>query len=143
LSSCNTFNQIVFGVSYFFASPPYQGEKMSTGILAPTTIVLGIPGTLSTSSLVSVAMPFSGKITGAYVAVVGAPAGSALTADLKVGSDVAAAFSIAAGGYSDEGTLTPANVDFAAGDLVHLDVSAVGSGTAGSNMTVAFTVIQG
>ena len=116
---------------------------MATTVLAPTTIVLGIPGTLSTSSLVSVAMPFSGKITGAYVAVTGAPAGSALTADLKVGSDVAATFSIAAGGYSDEGALTPANVDFAAGGLVHLDVSAVGSGTAGSNMTVAFTVTEG
>ena len=31
-------------------------------------------------------------------------------------------------------------VSFAAGALVSLDVSAVGSGTAGSNMTVAFTV---
>jgi hypothetical protein len=143
LSSCNTFNQIVFGVSYFLYRPFTQGEIMSTGILAPTTVVLNIPGTLTTNSLVSVAMPFGGKITGAYVAVTGAPTGSALTADLKVGSDVAAAFSIAAGGYSDEGALTPANVDFAAGDLVHLDVSAVGSGTAGSNMTVAFTVIQG
>ncbi len=117
---------------------------MSTGILAPTTVVLNIPGTLSTSSLVSVAMPFSGKITGAYVAVTGAPTGAALTADLKVGSDVAAAFSIAAGGYSDAGTLTPANVDFAAGDLVHLDVSGVGSGgSAGTNLTVAFTVTEG
>ena len=116
---------------------------MSTAVLAPTVVTLTIPGTLSTSSLVSVAMPFDGKITGAYVAVTGAPAGSALTADLKVGSDVAAAFSIAAGGYSDEGTLTAANVDFAKGGLIHLDVSAVGSGTAGSNMTVAFTVTEG
>jgi hypothetical protein len=116
---------------------------MSTAALAPTTIVLGIPGTLSTSSLVSVALPFNGRITGAYVAVTGAPAGSALTADLKVGSDVAAAFSIAAGGFADAGTLTAANTDFVAGDLISLDVSAVGSGTAGSNMTVAFTVQQG
>jgi hypothetical protein len=116
---------------------------MSTGILAPTTIVLNIPGTLTTNSLVSVAMPFSGKITGAYVAVTGAPTGSALTADLKVGSDVAATFSIAATGFSDEGTLTPANVDFAQGGLVHLDVSGIGSGSAGTNLTVAFTVVEG
>jgi hypothetical protein len=87
-------------------------------------------------------MPFKGVITGAYLAVTGAPAGSALTADLKVGADVAAAFSIAAAGYSDEGTLTAANVDFAKGDLVHLDVSAVGSGTAGTGATVAFTVSE-
>jgi hypothetical protein len=116
---------------------------MSTAVLAPTTIVLGIPGTLSTSSLVSVALPFNGRITGAYVAVTGAPQGSALTADLKVGSDVAAAFSIAAAGYVGAGTLTAANTDFVAGDLISLDVSAVGSGGAGTNMTVAFTVVEG
>jgi hypothetical protein len=116
---------------------------MSTVLLAPTTIVLGIPGTLTTNSLVSVALPFNGRITGAYVAVTGAPLGSALTADLKVGSDVAAAFSIAAAGYVDAGTLTEANTDFVAGDLISLDVSAVGSGAAGTNMTVAFTVVQG
>jgi hypothetical protein len=86
------------------------------------------------------AAPFSGKITGAYVAVTTAPAGSALTADLKVGSDVAAAFSIAASGTSDEGTLTDANVDFNKGDLLHLDVSAVGSGTAGANIVCSILV---
>jgi hypothetical protein len=116
---------------------------MSTAALAPTTIVLGIPGTLTADSLVSVALPFNGRITGAHVAVTGAPAGSALTADLKVGADVAAAFSIAAGGFADEGTLTAANTDFVAGQLISLDVSGIGSGTAGSNMTVAFTVQQG
>ena len=116
---------------------------MSTAVLAPTVVTLNIAGTLSTSSIVTMAMPFAGKITGAYVAVTTAPVGSALTADLKVGSDVAAAFSIAAAGTSDEGTLTAANVDFAKGDLVSLDVSAVGSSTAGSNMTVAFTVTEG
>lgn len=107
---------------------------------APVVLTLGIPGTLSTSSEVKMAAPFSGKITGAYVAVTTAPAGSALTADLKVGSDVAAAFSIAAAGTSDEGTLTAANVDFVKGDLLHLDVSAVGSGTAGANIVCSFIV---
>ena len=116
---------------------------MSTTVLAPTTITLNIAGTLSASSIVTMAMPFAGRITGAYVAVTTAPVGSVLTADLKVGSDVAAAFSIAAAGTSDEATLTSANCDFAAGDLVHLDVSAVGSSTAGANMTVAFTVTAG
>ena len=116
---------------------------MSTAVLAPTTIVLGIPGTLTTNSLVSVALPFNGRITGAYVAVTGTPTGSPLTADLKVGTDVAAAFSIAAGSFADAGTLTAANTDFVAGDLISLDVSAIGSSAAGSNITVAFTVIEG
>jgi hypothetical protein len=116
---------------------------MSTAALAPQTITLTIPGGLATTSIVTMAMPFAGTITSAWVAVTTAPVGSALTADLKVGSDVAAAFSIAAAGTSDEGTLTAANCDFAAGALVSLDVSAVGSGTAGSNMTVTFTVTEG
>lgn len=115
---------------------------MSTAALAPTTVTLTIPGTLTTSSIAAVALPFSGKITSAWVAVTTAPVGSALTADLKVGSDIAAAFSIAAAGTNDEGTLTAANCDFVAGDVISLDVSAVGSGTAGAGMTVAFTVVQ-
>jgi hypothetical protein len=65
-----------------------------------------------------------------------------LTADLKVGSDVAAAFSIAAAATSDQGALTAANVDFAKGDVISLDVSAVGSGTAGANMTVTFVAAE-
>lgn len=107
---------------------------------APVVINLGIPGTLSTSSEVKMAAPFSGKITGAYVAVTTAPAGSALTADLKVGSDVAAAFSIAAGSNNDEATLTAANVDFNKGDILYLDVTGVGSGTAGANIVCSFIV---
>ena len=82
-------------------------------IIAPQTITLTIPGTLTTNSVVTAVMPFKGVITGAYVAVTTAPTGAALTADLKVGSDVAAAFSIAINGTSDQGTLTAANVDFA------------------------------
>ena len=116
---------------------------MSTAALAPQTITMNIAGGLATTSIVTMAMPFGGKITDAWVAVTTAPAGSALTADLKVGSDVAAAFSIAAAGTSDQGTLTAANCDFVAGSLVSLDVSAVGSGTAGSGLTVAFTVTEG
>ena len=89
-----------------------------SAIIAPQTITLTIPGTLSTSSIVSAVMPFKGVIVDAYVAVTTAPVGSALTADLKVGNDVAAAFSIAAAGTSDQGALTPANVDFAKGAVV-------------------------
>ncbi len=104
---------------------------------------MNIAGGLATTSIVTMRMPFAGKITGATVAVTTAPVGSALTADLKVGSDVAAAFSIAAAATSAAGTLTAANCDFTEGALVSLDVSAVGSSTAGSNITVAFTVVEG
>lgn len=107
---------------------------------APTVINLQIPGTLSTSSTVAMAMPFSGKIAGAWVAVTTAPAGSALTANVKVGADTAAAFSIAAAGTSDEATLTAANCDFNEGDVVSIEVTAVGSGTAGANATVSILV---
>jgi len=116
---------------------------MSTGILAPATLTLTIAGAANaTTGVVSMVMPFSGKITSAYLACTTAPVGSALTADLKVGSDVAAAFSIAASGTSATGTLTAANCDFAQGDLVTLDVSAVGSSTAGSNLVASFIVTQ-
>jgi hypothetical protein len=111
-------------------------------IIAPQTITLTIPGTLTTNSIVTAAMPFKGVITDAYVAVTTAPTGAALTADLKVGTDVAAAFSIAINGTSDQGSLTAANVDFAKGALISLDVSQIGSSTAGANMTVAFTVVE-
>jgi hypothetical protein len=110
------------------------------GIIAPQTITIGIPGTLATTSIATIAMPFKGKIIGAYLAVTTAPVGSALTADVKVGSDVAAAFSIAAAGTSDEATLTAVNCDFLKGDLVHLDVSAVGSSTAGAGAIATIVV---
>ena len=118
---------------------------MSTVALAPTTITMNIAGGLATTSIVTMAMPFEGEITGAYVAVTTAPLGSALTADLKIGSNVAAVFSIAAAGTSDEGALSAqaSNRKFTKGALVSLDVSAVGSSTPGSNMTVAFTVVEG
>ena len=201
---------------YFFRTQFNIGAKMSTAVLAPTTITMNIAGGLSTSSIVTMAMPFAGYINNVTVAVTTAPVGSALTADLLVGAGIAARTSIEAAGTSATGTLNTASyavtnkaltsnvatlttaahgykvgdvvtvsgvgnqfdgkhtitvvastttfayastfanvssvassggtavsnspVSFAAGALVSLDVSAVGSGTAGSNMTVAFTV---
>lgn len=106
----------------------------------PVVITLGIPGTLATTSEVKMAAPFSGKIAGAYVAVTTAPAGSALTANLLVGADTAGAFSIAAAATSDEATLTAANVDFNKGDIITLDITGIGSGTAGSNIVASILV---
>lgn len=111
-----------------------------SGIIAPQTITLTIPGTLTTNSIAALAMPYAGYITDAYVAVTTAPTGAALTADLKVGSSVAAAFSIAINGTSDQGSVTTANAEFAAGDVISLDVSQIGSSAAGAGMTVTFVV---
>ena len=110
------------------------------GTNTPAVINLQIAGVLATSSEVKMAAPFSGKIVGAYVAVTTAPVGSALTASILVGSDTAAAFSIAAAGNNDEATLTAANVDFNKGDILTLDIVAVGSSTAGSNIVASILV---
>ena len=110
------------------------------GTNTPAVINLQIAGVLATSSEVKMAAPFSGKIVGAYVAVTTAPVGSALTASILVGSDTAAAFSIAAAGTNDEATLTDANVDFNKGDILTLDILTVGSSTAGSNIVASILV---
>ena len=109
-------------------------------VSAPVVVNLQIPGTLATTSEVKMAAPFSGKITAAYAAVTTAPAGSALTASVLVAGNTAAAFSIAAAGNNDEATLTAANCDFVKGSIITLDITAVGSGTAGSNITASLVL---
>ena len=109
---------------------------------APTIINLQIPGTISTSSAVAMRMPFAGRLVGVTAAVGTAPVGSALTLDVKTGSTVKAAASIGAAAVSAAGTLVAAQDMFAAGDVVEVDVTAVGSGTAGANLTVTLVVDQ-
>jgi hypothetical protein len=114
-----------------------------TAIIAPQTITLTIPGTLATSSVVTMRMPFKGVINDATIALTGAPAGSALTAGLVVGANTAATFSVAAAGVSADATLgTLTNRSFAKGALVSLDILTVGSGTAGTGATATFTVSE-
>lgn len=105
-----------------------------------SVLTLQIPGTLATTSEVKVVAPVSGKITGAYVAVTTAPVGSALTANLLVGASTAAAFSIAAAGTNDEATLTAANCSFNKGAVITLDITGVGSSTAGANIVASVAV---
>lgn len=81
---------------------------MSTAILGPTIITLHIEGTageLATTDKAVVRMPFGGTISSATAAVSTAPTGSALTADILVGTATAASFSIAAAGTSAVATL--------------------------------------
>jgi hypothetical protein len=110
----------------------------------PSVITAQIDGTLSTSSVVKFVMPFKGRVAGGHAAVTTAPAGSALTFDLKKGSTVMGAFSIAAGASTDEIAMstTEAYTAFAAGEVLEIDVTAVGSGTAGANLMVTLVVDQ-
>lgn len=105
-----------------------------------SVLTLQVPGTLSTSTDVKVVAPVSGKITAAYAAVTTAPVGSALTATVLNGAATAVAFSIAAAGTTDEGTLTAANCSFGQGDVITVDVTAVGSSTAGANLVVSLAI---
>jgi hypothetical protein len=108
--------------------------------MSSSVLTLQIPGTLATSSEVKVVAPVSGKITGAYVAVTTAPVGSALTANLLVGANTAGAFSVAAAATTDEATLTAVNCSFSKGDVITLDVTAVGSSTAGANAVASLEI---
>ena len=116
---------------------------MSTAALAPTTVTINIPGTLSTSLVGKVALPFAGKITGAMAVVATAATGAALNFTLVKGAVNAGVFSIAAGAETDAATLTAANCSFAAGEIITVTISQVGSSTAGADLTVAFTVTEG
>lgn len=109
---------------------------------APTIINLQIPGTIATTSAVAMRMPFDGRIVGVTAAVGTAPVGSALTLDVKTGATVKAAVSIAAGAVSAAGTVVAAQDKFAQGAVVEVDVTAIGSGTAGANLTVTLVVDQ-
>lgn len=197
---------------------------MSTAVLAPAVVTLDIGGVLTVAStpvsgVVSMTAPFSGRITAATAAVVVAPTGTALKADLMVGTGIAARTEIAISGFSATGTLNTASyavtnkaltsnvatlttaahgykvgdvvtvsgvgkpfdgeftitavastttfayaktnanvssvassggtatssspVKFNAGDVIKFSVTQVGSSVAGSNLVVAFTLIEG
>ena len=116
---------------------------MSTAALAPNTVQINIPGTLTTSLVGKVALPFAGKITSAMAVVSTAAVGASLNFTLVKGAVNAGVFSIAAGAETDEATLTAANCSFAAGEIIAVTISQIGSSTAGANLTVAFTVTEG
>lgn len=116
---------------------------MSTAALAPTTITIEIEGVLTTSLVGKVALPFGGTITSAMAVVSTAATGAALNFTLVNGAVNAGQFSIAAGAEVDAATLTPANCAFEAGDIIAVTIGQIGSGYAGKDLTVAFTVVEG
>ena len=87
---------------------------MSTAVLAPSTVTLDIGGVLTVAStavsgVASLCAPFAGKITAVTAAVAVAPTGAALTANVMVGTGIAATTTIAAAGFSATGTLNTAS----------------------------------
>ena len=119
---------------------------MTTAVLAPTTITIQYEGSPSTNTtMAKMRMPFGGRITSATVCVADEINNSENPADvflsnLKVGSNIAASFSVAVAGTSAVGTLTSSNCDFIAGDLVSFNAGAKINGA--MKITVAFTIIE-
>jgi hypothetical protein len=129
-----------------YATQFLKGLTMSTAVLAPTIITLQYadgPGINTTMS--KMLMPFGGRITSATVCVASEINNSENPTDvflsnIKVGSNIAASFSVPVAGTSAVGVLSSANCNFLAGDLVSFNAGAKVNGATG--ITVAFTVIE-
>lgn len=81
------------------------------------------------------------RVSKVHVSAGTAPAGSALTVDVKVGTDSVFAVAgdrakIAAGQNAGEAPATATDVTVAPGDYVAVEITGVGSGTAGSDVVV-------
>ena len=111
----------------------------------PSVMSVGISGALTTSSIVKFVMPFAGRIAGGAAAVTVAPVGATLITQIKNASTVMGTYTIAAGASSTSTCVmsaTEAYTKFAAGDILSLTVTQVGSSTAGSNLQASITVDQ-
>lgn len=111
----------------------------------PSTVTATIVGTLATTSSTKFILPFAGRIASGMAVVGTAPAGSALTFDVKKGTTVMGSFSIAAGATTDTTialAASEAHQKFAAGEVLEIDVTAVGSGTAGADLSVTLVIDQ-
>ena len=110
---------------------------------APASIVLSVTGVVATTSKAAVRMPHAGTIRSITTAVTTAPVGSALVCDVNIAGTTVFTTqgnrpSIAASEFSDNSAAIEAGT-FAAGDVISVDVDAVGSGTAGANLSVLVT----
>lgn len=114
---------------------------------APLLLPMTVTGTVATTSTVVVRTPVAGRVRGITAAVGTAPVGSVLSGTVRKTSSsgtVIGTWSIAAGATSAVATMssTDGADELAADDLVVLVVGAVGSGTAGSNLTALLHVDQ-
>jgi hypothetical protein len=106
-----------------------------------------VTGACATTSSVVVRTPVAGRVRGITVSVGTAPAGSTLNGTVRkatAAGTVVGTWSIAAAATSAVATMSAVDGadELAADDLVHLVVAAVGSGTAGSNLTALLQIDQ-
>ena len=114
---------------------------------APLLLPMTVTGACATTSTVVARTPVAGRVRGITVAVGTAPVGSTLNGTVRkatAAGTVVGTWSIAAASTASVATMsaTDGADELAAGDLVHLVVAAVGSGTAGSNLTALLHIDQ-
>jgi len=106
-----------------------------------------VTGACATTSSVVVRTPVAGRVRGITVAVGTAPAGSALNGTVRkatAAGTIIGTWSLAAAATSAVATMsaTDGADELAEADLIYLVVAAVGSGTAGSNLTALLQIDQ-
>ena len=114
---------------------------------APLLLPMTVNGVVATTSTVVARTPVAGRVRGITVAVGTAPAGSVLSGTVRKATSsgtVIGTWSIAAAGTSAVATMssTDGADELDADDLIVLVVGAVGSGTAGSNLTALLQIDQ-
>ena len=114
---------------------------------APLLLPMTVTGACATTSTVVVRTPVAGRVRGITVAVGTAPAGSALNGTVRkatAAGTVIGTWSLAAAATSAVATMsaTDGADELDADTLIHLVVAAVGSGTAGSNLTALLQIDQ-
>jgi hypothetical protein len=106
-----------------------------------------VTGACATTSTVVVRTPVAGRVRAITVAVGTAPVGSALSGTVRkatASGTVVGTWSLAAAATSVVATMSTVDGadEIAEDDLLHLVVAAVGSGTAGSNLTALLHIDQ-
>lgn len=114
---------------------------------APLLLPMTVTGACATTSTVVVRTPVAGRVRAITVAVGTAPVGSALSGTVRkatAAGTVVGTWSLAAAATSASATMSTVDGanEIAEDDLLHLVVAAVGSGTAGSNLTALLHIDQ-
>lgn len=114
---------------------------------APLLLPMTVTGACATTATVVARTPVAGRVRGITVAVGTAPVGSALNGTVRkatAAGTVIGTWSIAAAATSAVATMSTVDGadELAADDLIHLVVAAVGSSTAGSNLTALLQIDQ-
>lgn len=116
----------------------------------PSTLTANIPGTLTANDSVRFVMPFAGRLASANLAVSAAPTGAALVASVintgaaGAGTTSMGTATMAVSTFKAAVTVssTEAYTRFAAGDILQVKVTTVGSTIAGANLFATLVVDQ-